>query len=67
MGTGDFHDGLIDQGHGWLELLDDRNAMSHTYDEFESHEIFKRIVTEYLSLFQNLRETLSRKSHSEPS
>ncbi len=34
---------LIDDDQVWLAMLDDRNKMSHVYDEDESHHVFVHI------------------------
>lgn len=53
-----FFAGLIEDEGGWLQILTDRNATSHIYDEQEAAEIFERIKTKHLTLFQLLSEKL---------
>lgn len=38
---------LIDDGEIWLDMLDDRNLTSHTYDEAVAEEIYENIVNKY--------------------
>ncbi len=47
---------LIDNGDAWLEMLKDRNSLSHEYIYTESRKIFKRIIdkhVDYLILLSN--------------
>lgn len=43
--------GLIEDADGWVRLMNDRNLTSHVYDEKTAEEIFRRIETVYLALF----------------
>jgi nucleotidyltransferase substrate binding protein (TIGR01987 family) len=56
-----FQIGLIVKGEKWLEMLDNRNQTSHTYDEEMALLVYKKIKAEYLDLLQYLYETISRK------
>ena len=47
---------IIDEPDKWLEFLDDRNRLSHTYDEKEAREVYQR-----LSVFVNLVNELIEK------
>lgn len=40
--------GLIDNGETWLDMLNDRNLTSYTYDEETAKQIYLNIVNEYL-------------------
>ena len=46
--------GIIEDEQGWIQILNDRNATSHIYDEKEAAEIFDRIKTEHINLFNAL-------------
>ena len=46
--------GLIQNGEKWLEMLDDRNLTSHTYDENVAKEIYRNIQTQYYNEFVDL-------------
>ena len=43
--------GMIEDADGWVRLMNDRNLTSHVYDEKTAEEIFRRIDTVYLALF----------------
>ena len=49
-----FSAGIISNEQGWLQILNDRNATSHIYDEEEAVEIFDRIITQHINLFNEL-------------
>jgi nucleotidyltransferase substrate binding protein (TIGR01987 family) len=42
--------GLIQDGHQWLETLQNRNLTSHTYDEETAEKVVKEIRTVYYPL-----------------
>lgn len=46
--------GMIEDEAAWITLLTDRNMTSHVYDEATAKEIFERIETIYLKLFDNV-------------
>ncbi len=50
--------GLISDGEGWLALIRERNATSHVYDEKDADEIYMRIKTGHIKLFDDLLITL---------
>lgn len=51
--------GLIEDGDAWLEMLKDRNSLSHEYIYTESRNIFNRIINLHFqhleSLFNQLK------------
>lgn len=47
---------VITDDSGWLRILDDRNSTSHIYDEDDANEIYKRIISEHIKLFDELAE-----------
>lgn len=49
---------IIGDGDTWIELIDERNAMSHEYDEERFLELLKKIEDVFLPLFQELPMTL---------
>lgn len=53
-----FQDGLIQNGEIWMNILEDRNMMSHTYNQEESRLVFNRITTEYFDVINLLYEKL---------
>lgn len=58
-----FKFGLIDDDVKWLEMIDDRNLTSHTYDEEKSEEVYERLP-DYLKLLELLKEKVE--SEKEP-
>jgi len=57
-----FNIGLIEDGEGWMDMLESRNRTSHTYNEETAEEICLEIQQSYYSFFQKLKdkmETLS--------
>jgi len=52
---------LIDDGEIWMQALDARNKMSHTYDFKKFEVVIDQINKKYLHCFGNLYETLSQK------
>lgn len=53
-----FSAGFVEDEQGWLQILNDRNSTSHIYDEEEAVEIFERIRTKHVVLFNNLLKKL---------
>lgn len=53
-----FRMGLIDDEEIYLDMLEDKNLTSHIYDEEVSEEIFKRIKSRYVQLFEKVLKKL---------
>src|ERR1035437_2882683 len=49
-----FEIGFIDNGHAWLQLLEDRNLTSHTYDEETTDMVEKLIHETYYPMLKKL-------------
>jgi len=43
-------------GQLWIDMLDDRNLMSHTYDEARAQEAIEHICRHYLAGLAQLHE-----------
>ncbi len=43
---------LIEDGELWLDVLEDRNLTSHTYDEITANRIKDNIIKNYINLFE---------------
>lgn len=53
-----FQIGLIENAEQWLDMLDDRNLTSHTYDEEIAKEIYRNIITKYYNILTNTRNKI---------
>ena len=55
-----FQSEIIEDGHTWIEALDDRNLAAHTYNEETALQIEKLIRDQYFpaiaSLYQKLKQ-----------
>ena len=49
---------LIDECEDWIDMLIDRNRMSHTYDLERFEEVVDNILARYLALFDTLYQKL---------
>jgi nucleotidyltransferase substrate binding protein (TIGR01987 family) len=47
-----FAQGLIEDGEGWLEMIQSRNQTAHTYNEVIANAIAERILSRYEALFR---------------
>lgn len=55
-----FETGLIEDGHSWLQMLEDRNHTSHIYDEIMADEIGLLIKDKYYPLLNELYSTFRK-------
>lgn len=55
-----FEIGLIEEGHTWMQALEDRNLTSHTYDEATADQVLELVRTRYHPLLAALRQRLHR-------
>ena len=53
-----FQSDLIEDGHIWMDALDDRNLTVHTYDEETAEEIEFKIKNEYYIVLEKLYNKL---------
>lgn len=58
-----FEIGLIGHGHEWMQLLEDRNLTSHTYDEEKATEMEQLIDNKYYPIMKALQVTFNQKMH----
>jgi nucleotidyltransferase substrate binding protein (TIGR01987 family) len=56
-----FQTQLITDGHVWIDALDKRNLMSHTYDEAKADEAEQLIRTKYYTMLKALFDQLTDK------
>ena len=50
--------GILPEEEVWIEILEDRNILIHTYDAEKSSETILKIKREYLPAFQKLKKIL---------
>lgn len=55
-----FQAGIISDGHVWIDALEKRNLMTHTYDEAITAEVARLIRGPYYSMLKELRHELRR-------
>lgn len=49
---------LIQDGEAWMDMIQDRNRTSHTYNRATADLIMKNIINNYVACFKKLRETM---------
>lgn len=54
-----FQEGLISDGEIWMEMIDNRNRSSHTYEESIAREIISLVIAKYFLKFQELLEKMN--------
>ena len=54
-----FNAGIVSDEEGWIKILDDGNSTSHIYDETDAAEIYNRICSRHINLFDDLQKKLS--------
>ncbi|MGL4873589.1 MAG: nucleotidyltransferase substrate binding protein [Clostridium sp.] len=55
-----YQNGLIENGHLWIEVLSNRNLTAHTYDEKLAQKMVTEIITIYLPEFTLLYDKLKK-------
>ena len=50
-----FQNGLINDGHVWMAMIDSRNKTSHTYNEAVANAIFLDILNNYYTAFEDFK------------
>lgn len=53
-----FQNKIIKNGDIWIQMMLDRNLLSHLYDEEKSREIYNNIKNSYLAQFEQLKQFL---------
>jgi nucleotidyltransferase substrate binding protein (TIGR01987 family) len=51
-----FQNGLVEDGHGWIQALEDRNLTTHTYNEATAQLVEQKIRQDYFPLLIQLRD-----------
>lgn len=49
-----YNNNLITDAEGWLQILRDRNSTSHIYNEEDADEVYNRIISVHIDLFDKL-------------
>lgn len=49
-----FANDIVEDGQRWIDMLEDRNLMSHTYDEERAQEAINHICESYLAALAQL-------------
>ena len=57
-----FQAGVITDGHTWIEMLDKRNELTHTYDKKTAAHALKKITEQYAPLLIALHHFLQLKN-----
>ena len=55
-----FEIGLIEDGHLWMEALENRNLAAHTYDDEKAEEIYELICHSYFPMLKRLEMRLEK-------
>lgn len=53
--------GMITDCEGWLELLESRNILAHTYSNEQALNIIRKLKTDYIPLFEALKTEIDTK------
>lgn len=53
--------GLIENSESWLEMLEARNILAHTYSDEQALSIIRRLEPEFIPLFDALKTEIDTK------
>lgn len=56
-----FAEGVVEDGHVWMRMIESRNKTSHTYNEATAKEIVAAVRTQFHSAFCGLEGTLAKR------
>lgn len=57
-----FEMNILENGHDWMDLLQDRNLTAHTYDEQKATEMEELIQKKYFPLLKALHNSLKQQA-----
>jgi nucleotidyltransferase substrate binding protein (TIGR01987 family) len=55
-----FNNDIVKDDEGWIQILDDRNSTAHIYDDEDAAEVYGRIISKHIMLFDELAGELSQ-------
>ena len=61
-----FTTGLVSDGQLWIDMLEERNLMAHTYDDTRARKAVDQIQERYFSGLQQLHDLLATKRQEAP-
>ena len=50
--------GMVADEEGWLELLQSRNILAHTYSDVQSLDVIRKLKSEQIHLFEALKREI---------
>lgn len=53
-----FKAGIIQDGDGWIDMLEDRNKTAHIYDEAQALKIYEKIKTVHFKLLKDFEDAV---------
>ncbi len=56
---------IIEDERLWMEMIEDRNTLVHTYEMEKAREIFRKIKNEYVDCLQDVYEKIKRRIEEE--
>lgn len=60
-----FEMNILENGHDWMDLLQDRNLTAHTYDEQKASHMEKLIKDKYFPILKDLLDSFKLKHDEE--
>lgn len=52
---------MVKNQEAWLEILESRNILAHTYSDEQSLNVIKSIKSDYISVFEELKNELDKR------
>lgn len=52
---------IISDAEKWIDMLENRNLTTHTYDEETAIEIYKNIAEKYIFMFEDFNKIMNKK------
>lgn len=53
--------GMINDCEAWLELLESRNILAHTYSDEQALNVIRKLKSDYIILFEKLKKELDER------